>query len=410
MAAMVATRGILFRCVLLVFTIAGCGAESGLAQGANASAAQQYSEAGQRALAEGNYSAAEEAFEKLRELEPGVAEIHANLGLIYFQERKFEQAVPALRQALKLKPTLSKSESLLAMALSELGHYKEALPGLEKGFRRSTPGDIKRMCGLHLMRAYTGLQQHNQAADVALELDRLYPDDPEVLYHSGRAYGTLAYLTMERLAKVAPESSWRHQAMAEAYESQGNTIAIDEYREVLKMDPSRPGVHYRLGRALLARSRESQANSSADASEALQEFQKELELDPTNANAAYEIGEANRRAGQMEEAQRFFALALQSYPDFGEAHLGMATTLRARGKPAEAVGHLQRAIALDPEDEVAWYRLSQVERDLGNTEEQQRAVAEFRRLHHKFNQQKLIERVFSPSEVTKQEVDPEALQ
>jgi len=51
---------------------------------------EKYSEQGQRALAQSNYAEAEKAFEKLRELEPGVAEVHANLGVIYFQERKFE--------------------------------------------------------------------------------------------------------------------------------------------------------------------------------------------------------------------------------------------------------------------------------------------------------------------------------
>ena len=80
--------------------------------------------------------------------------MHANLGLIYFQERKFEQAIPALRQALKLKPALTKTGALLAISLSELGRYGEALPGLEKGFHQSAEPAIKRMCGLQLLRAY----------------------------------------------------------------------------------------------------------------------------------------------------------------------------------------------------------------------------------------------------------------
>jgi hypothetical protein len=43
---------------------------------------------------------------------------------------------------------------------------------------------------------------------------------------------------------------------------------------------------------------------------------------------------------------------------------------------------------------------------LGNVAEQQKALAEFRRLHDIANQQKEVEPVFSPREVTKQEVDP----
>jgi len=389
-----------------VVVFVGLSVSSVLAQSSDISQVEKYADEGQRALAAQRYDEAEIAYEKLRELEPGMAEIHANLGLIYFQEGKFEQAVPALRQALKLKPGLAKTDSLLAMSLSELGHYHEALPGLEKGFRRSNDPETKRMCGLHLERAYTGLQQHSKAVETALELDKLYPDDPEVLYHSGRIYGNFAYLTMEKLSKVAPNSSWRHQAMAEAYESQGNGIAIDEYREVLKLDPRRSGIHYRLGRALLARAQ--QTNSAEDATEALKEFQKELEIDSSNANAAYEIGEAYRKAGQLDEAQKFFELALKYYPDFEEAHLALAAALIAVQKPEQALPHLQKATALEADDEVAWYRLAQVQKVLRNEAEQQKALAEFRRLHHQVNQQKLIERVFAPSEVTKQELDPNA--
>jgi tetratricopeptide (TPR) repeat protein len=216
-------------CFVLVVLLVLLFGHRAPAQSSPSSSAERYAEEGQRALAEGRYSDAEQAYERLSQLEPAIAEIHANLGLIYFKEGKFGQAIPALRQALKLKPTLTKADNLLVMSLSELGQYREATPGLEKCFRHSTDPETKRMCGLHLERSYTGLQQHAKAVETALELDRLYPNDPEVLYHSGRTYGSLAYLTMEQLAKVAPNSSWRHQAMAEAYESQGNSIAIDEY-------------------------------------------------------------------------------------------------------------------------------------------------------------------------------------
>src|ERR1700704_6431448 len=96
---------------VLMYLALGCaatGLNDGYLQAQSSTAAvEQYSEEGQRALAAGNYSTAEQAFEQLRNLEPGVAEVHANLGLIYFQQGKFEEAVPALRQALKLKPSLT---------------------------------------------------------------------------------------------------------------------------------------------------------------------------------------------------------------------------------------------------------------------------------------------------------------
>ena len=291
------------RCLGVFVLMWGC-VFHGLAQSTDP--VEKYSEQGQRALAQENYAEAEAAFEKLRELEPGVAEVHANLGVIYFQERKFEPAVSALRQALKLKPGLPKTEAMLAMSLSELGRYKEALPGLEKCFQRATDSPIKRMCGLQLLRANSGLQRDSKAAEVALQMSRLYPDDPEVLYHTARIFGSVAFLNMQKLVQVAPSSVWRHQAEAEAYESQGSSdAAISEYRQVLSVDPRRPGIHYRIGRTLLARSR--QSNAPDDVAGAAKEFEQELQVDPGNANAAYELGEIHRNAGEFDQPRRNFS-------------------------------------------------------------------------------------------------------
>ena len=67
--------------------------------------------------------------------------------------------------------------------------------------------------------------------------------------------------------------------MGEAYESQGNhDLAISEYRKVLALEPGRTGIHFRLGRALLARLQQTNARPE-DSAEALKEFEQELQLD-----------------------------------------------------------------------------------------------------------------------------------
>jgi hypothetical protein len=58
---------------------------------------------------------------------------------------------------------------------------------------------------------------------------------------------------------------------------------------------------------------------------------------------------------------------------------------------------------------VAWYRLSLAYRALGNTEEQQKAMAKFQELRAgQPSRQPASARLFSPSEVTPQEVDMNA--
>lgn len=350
------------------------------AQPAQDAQIQRLAQEGARALAERRYSDAEQAYEKLRSLSPHTAEIHAQLGLAYFQQGKFAQAEPTFRQALKLKPTLPNLDLLLAMSLSELGKYEEALPALQKGFKRSTDAALKRSAGLQLQRAYTGLRQDDKAVEVALELVRLYPKDPETLYHAARLFGNYAYLNTIKLAEAAPDSLWLHLAAGEANESQGRfEAAIQEYKDVLSRQPNRPGVHYRIGRVLLARAKQSTDDTASEA-EALTEFEQELQIDPTNANAAYEAGEIHRKSARFDRALELFSQAVKYYPDFEEALLALGRALLGSGKAEESLAPLRKAIALNAANEVSWFQLAQAQRALGNTAEQQKALMEFQRL------------------------------
>jgi tetratricopeptide (TPR) repeat protein len=284
------------------------------------------------------------------------------------------------------------------MSLAELGRFQEAMPGLEKGFHQTADPTTKRLCGLQLMRAYTGLQRDGDAVTVALELNRLYPNDAEILYHTGRIYGNLAFLTLHKLEVVAPTSIWRHQAAGEAFESEGSTdLAIREYHAVLELDPRRPKIHYRIGRTLLARWQLN--HTTEDRVGAVQAFTEELQLDPGNANASYEMAEIHRQQAEFDQAQQLFETALKYYPDFQEAQVGLAATLISQQKPDLALPHLQKAVELNADDEVAWYRLAQVNRALGKTEAQKNALAQFQRLHSQIAVQ---QGTSIPSEVTKQ--------
>ncbi len=341
---------------------------------------ERYARQGEEALAAERYEDAAQAYEKLRELDPRVAEVHARLGLIYFQQRKFAQAVAALRRAVALKPGLPNIDILLAMSLSELGRHQEALPGLEKGFQQSADKALKRMCGLELQRAYTNLRRDSDAVKVALELVQLYPEDGEILYHAGRVFGNFAYLTMVRLSEVAPNSVWSLQALGDANQSLGAyDRAIDRYRQVLAADPNRPGVHFQLGRVLLARAERGERRAE-DLAAAAQAFEREVELDPTNANAAYELAELHRQAGRLEKARELFETALNYYPAFAEAQIGLAKVLITARQPEKALNCLRKAISQEPGNEVPYYLLSQVYGMIGNKEEQQKAIAEYRRL------------------------------
>ena len=126
-------------------------------------------------------------------------------------------------------------------------------------------------------------------------------------------YGNYAFLTVRKLAQDAPNSVWRHLAAAEAYESQGSyNEAIGEYRAVLTMDPGRLGIHYRIGRTLLAQSHQTGAQTNTD--EARKEFEQELQLDPRNGNASLRDWGDLSEGRELDQAKQYFERALNTIP------------------------------------------------------------------------------------------------
>lgn len=381
-------------CLLMVIC---CLGPRLFAQG-NEDAEARYAAAGQHAMAEGQYTTARDNFEKLARLEPNIAEVHATLGVIDFKLRAFDDAVREIETARRLKPSLPKLDSLLGLSLAELGRFADALPGLEKGFRVTGDPEVRRMCGLQLLRAYTSLHRDADAVQVALALDKSFPDDPEILYNTGRIYANYAYLTMLRLHDKAEGSVWTLQASGEAHESERQyDAAIADFQAVLTRDPQRVGIHYRLGRIYLARF--TAERKPADREAAAREYAAELAGDPANGNAAYELATLHADAGELDEAAAGYAAVVARYPDFEEALVGLGGVEARQGHPDLALGPLERATKLRPDDEVAWYRLAQAERALGNKDAQGRALAAFTKLHQAGGTVK------APDEVTPQRVD-----
>lgn len=362
---------------LLAFS---CASRSLTAPAQSSDESERYAEEGQQALSAGNYPQAQIDFEKLAKLNPGIAEIHATLAVIDFKLRNYEQAINEIHTAQKLKPGLPKLDSLLGQSLAELGRYSESLPGLAKGFKQSSDKEIRRMCGLQLLRSYTGLGRDSDAVETALTLNKLYPDDPEVLYHTARIYGNFTYQVMEKLHDEAPGSIWMLQAQGEAAESQKDyETALAAFNHVLVLEPTRPGIHYRMGRVYLTRYHENHIEKDRDA--AVEQFRVELTIDPQNGNAGYELAQIDNDLGRFEQAQHEFEDVVSHHPDFEQARVGLAGILLENGKEELAAQQLRRAVELDPNDDVAWYRLTRALRTGGSAEERQKAMTEFRKVH-----------------------------
>ena len=323
------------------------------------------------------YGEAAKGYEDLARAVPDAAELHAKLGLSQFFNRRCDRSAPAFQRALELHPDLPAAKVLLAICLSELGRYREALPGLEQGY--ADPPDypgVKRLAGLELVRSYLGLLRPAQAARVTAELQIAHPDDPEILFHANRTYREVAVQAAFEIARVAPESVWAHQAMGEAYESrQFYDLAIMEYGKALERRPDRPGLRFRLGEAMLAR-----AGDASQADDALEQFELELSTNPSHAASAVRAGEIHHAKAELDRALGYFQRAVNLRPDFGEARLALGAVLLDTDQVADAVRQLEKAVELNPTDPSSRYQLARAYRKAGNMPAQKAHLAEYRRL------------------------------
>jgi tetratricopeptide (TPR) repeat protein len=365
------TRVVGVSCVCVISWVAA------LAQRHTEAQIRKYADEAQNAMAAKNLPAAAIALEKLSSLTPNVAQVHANLGLVFYMQNQYTEAIAAFQKAARLDPELPNVTVMLGLCFAETGRNQDAVKVLDPVFRSWANEPMRRVVGLDLLRAYQALKDYRHADDVSAELQRLYPDDAEVLYNSSRLYGDQSLNLMIRLMKAAPNSPWVPLAFAQVNEDQKHyDSAIAEYRQALRIDPHLPGVHLSLGRMILLSSNTAQATDAA-----LKEFESELQTDPDNAQAEYQIGEVYRRKGRPGKALTHFARAAELQPRFEEAQIAVARVLIDLHRPKEAVPHLARAIRVNPTNEVSHFLLATAYGQTGNAAGSEREMALYRKYH-----------------------------
>jgi tetratricopeptide (TPR) repeat protein len=337
----------------------------------------------QQAIKQGDWESAIRAYEKLVKAAPGMAESYLNLGTAYYSAGRPHDAVAVLRQALKLKPTLTHARYFLGAALGDGGQCQEALGYLKKDAPRITDPELRRAAHLAGVRCSMKLNQPDDAVDFIRRLNRDFPNDAEVLYLTVHVYSDLSIRASQDLLVRAPSSYHVRLLNAEALETQGRwDDAAAEYRQVLAVNPQLPGIHYRLGRLLLS----APEPPATVMDEARREFEEELKVDPNNAGAEYVLGELARRNHQWPEAIEHFSRAATLDPGFADAVIGLGRSLISARRFPEAVAPLEVAVKLQPEHPAAHYHLAIAYARVGRKEEAEKASAAFRELSEKARQ------------------------
>jgi tetratricopeptide (TPR) repeat protein len=313
-------------------------------------------------------------FRAILALDPNNVDAHGNLGAVLFFQGAYSEAVPELKAALKLRPTLWKTQALLGIGEKRIGKIAEARRDLEKAFPNVSEPKIRTQTGMELIELYSSTGELEKAATVVGTLRRLEPTDGTILYTAYRVYSDLADESLLSLSVVDPNSARMHQAMAHELAKRGNTAeAIENYRSALKLDPQLPGIHFELAEML------NTLGTSASTQEAESEYKAALLANPRDEQSERRLGDIALQANDLQKAEEHYSRALELQPNDPDANVGLAKVCMSRNDSQKAEVLLRHALDLDPTNATAHYRLGTVYRQTGRTADAKRELEDYQK-------------------------------
>jgi tetratricopeptide (TPR) repeat protein len=277
----------------------------------------------------------------------------------YFAAFGLVVAVLSSAQTTKKAPAASASSGKPiaehGTSLAEGGHCSEAMPLLKKAIHQTIERDLKKRVGLDGIHCAMTHDTPYDALEFLDILGRDFPNDPEILYSETHAFSDLSVHASHELMREAPFSYQVHELNAETLEAQGKwDEAAAEYRKILEINPLVPGIHARLGRALLSKPQ----LTPEVIEEVKKNFEAELEIDPNNASAEYVLGDLAKNENDTASAIRHFSRAAKLDTGFSDAYLALGMALNSVKRFSEAIPALEAYENLAPDSPTGHYQLA----------------------------------------------------
>lgn len=327
-----------------------------------------------------DYARAEAAFNTITAATPGDAQAWAHLGLDRALQGKYAEAVPAYRRALKLSPKFSGLQIDLGLALFKQAKFREAVPALQAASAEA-PQDIRPK--LLLGMSYYGAAEFSKAIPYLKLAVGSSPENLELrttLAHSclwAKQYAC-ALEQYKTIIQQSPDSAEADMIAGEALDGQGDTTgAIAQFRAAAKASPNIPNVHFGLGYLLWKLNQIEEAGH---------EFSLELAVDPNNEQALAYLGDVALKKNDNDTARRYLQRAIEQKGAIRLAYLDMGILDSTAGQNAEAEVNFKHAIAIDPDDPEAHWRLGHLYQIMGDKTHADMELAQVKLLHQRKDQ------------------------
>ncbi|MDA1311967.1 MAG: tetratricopeptide repeat protein [Acidobacteria bacterium] len=241
-------------------------------------------------------------YERILRLRPDWPEVKLNLGLVYYSQARYSEAIRVLGDVAQDQPKLTSALLFKGASQYQLDRHAEAVQSLEKYLSLEPNSDEARP---FLAAAYYGLKDYPGAAIQYLVQIKLDPVNAELYFQLGETYTSLAGLLVDGLAdqgKQGPADAGYYSLLAgvqQALDQEDFSIAEGRLREATVLDPKNTEGRLARGYLLLAR---------GDPSAARADFEAILTESPAHcralqgfANAEMSLGNQDTAAGAIEK-------------------------------------------------------------------------------------------------------------
>ena len=333
---------------------------------------------------QGDLNQAQAAWESILKGHPSDADACANLGVIASQQQRYPEAVRYYRKAAAIKPSMPGLRMNLGLALFKAGEMKEAAQVFVSLYRQTAPEspDAQRLRLLIGMADY-GAGQYAAAIPYLREATGRDPQNLPyrlVLAHAclwSKQYPCVLEV-YHQILDLNAESAEADMLAGEAYdEMHDHDDAIQQFRNAVKADPRVPGVHFGLGYLLWTQSQYE---------EAAEQFRQEAENQPNDGESIAYWGDSNVRLNRPDVARPLVERALRMNPRQELPWLDLGILDAQAGNHEAAFREFQTAAKIAPDDVQVHWRLARLYQSLGQRAEAQSEFAKTKNLTHAADQ------------------------
>ena len=251
---------------------------------------QEHFLAAQQAQQQGRLDDAVDEYLAVLKLAPGLPEAYVNLGLVYYAQSRFGDSARELSTAGKLRPGMRGVSLWLGIDEVRLNHPAQAVSLLHDAVRQD-PHD--KQAESWLATALWNSGQIDQALVQLRKAAAQFPNDPDLLFSLGEAYGKAAKEQSEQLLEDSAGTAISDRIYASTYAADHDwTKAEGHLRRAIRRDPHSVEAHLDLAEVFL---------NQAQLPAALEQLAQALALSPKSPSALAESGELLILSGQLPE-------------------------------------------------------------------------------------------------------------